>query len=347
MLDDVVYLNTGASGPTPEPVQSAVEDSFRGHGDSHVDSPYGYAEEVFDGVREAVADHVDASVEQVALTSNTTDAINAAADCRRWSEGDKVVTTELEHPAGVLPWQRLRRVRGVDVEMVSGDEDGVDHEGFLEAVDDADLACFSSRSWYGVDVEVEELVDVAHDAGCEVVVDAAQTVGSEEVDVSRWGADYVAAPGHKWLMAPWGTGFLYVEEPGRCKGQTRVGYRSTAVPEGEGSLYPDARRFHVSTESPALYSGLEAALEVVESVGMDDVAARVEVLASRLAEGLGDRVVSVAGGLVRFRDSDAKATVEGLGDLDVVVRSLPDDSVRASVHAFNTREDVDRLLEAV
>lgn len=347
LLDDVAYLNTGASGPTPQPVQAAVDDGFVDHADAHRGSPYPHASQVADEVREEVAGFLGASPGEVALTSNTTEGINAVADCYRWSGDDRVVTTELEHPAGVLPWRRLERVHGVDVEVVGGDADGLDRDEFGDAVEDATLVCVSSRSWMAVDVGVERLVDVAHDAGADVVVDAAQSVGANDVDVTDWGAEYVAAPGHKWLMAPWGTGLLYVDEGVSPGAETRIGYRSAKSVFESADLHEDARRFELSTESPALHRGLEAAVEVVESVGMAEVERHVEGLSERLRDGLGDRVVSSAGGLVRFTDPAPEDTVERLQRESVVVRSLPDGCLRASLHAFNTEEDVDRLLEAI
>ncbi len=347
LLEDVVYLNTGASGPTPRTVQAAVEDGFADHADAHHGSPYPHASEVADDVRATVAGFVGTSADEVALTSNTTEGLNAVADCYRWSSDDRVVTTELEHPAGVLPWRRLERVHGVDVEVVDGDADGLDRDGFHDAVEGATLVCFSSRSWMAVDIDVERLVDVAHDAGADVVVDAAQSIGAEDVDFTDWGAEYVAAPGHKWLMAPWGTGLLYVDSDVDGEAQTRAGYRSVASPHGSGELRDSARRFELSTESPALRRGLEAAVEVSASVGTDAVESHVEELTERLRDGLGDRVVSSAGGLVRFTDPALEETVERLQDEGVVLRSLPGDCLRASLHAFNTAEDVDRLLEAL
>lgn len=328
-------------------MQDAVDDGFSDHADAHRGSPYPSASDVADDVRTTVAGFVGASPDEIALTSNTTEGINAVADCYRWTEDDRVVTTELEHPAGVLPWRRLERVHDVDVEVVSGDPDGLDREGFHESVEDATLVCVSSRSWMAVDLDVEELVEAAHDAGADVVVDAAQSVGAHPVDVAEWGAEYVAAPGHKWLMAPWGTGFLYVDEDVSGEAQTRIGYRSARSAFESADLHDDARRFELSTESPALGRGLEAAVEVQGSLDPEQIESHVGGLANRLRDGLGDRVVSSAGGLVRFTDPAPDDTVERLQRDDVVLRSLPDGCLRASLHAFNTAEDVDRLLEAL
>jgi len=350
LTDDVAYLNTGASGPSPRAVRDATDDAREAHSAAHAEDPYAYEAEVVDGARDAFASLVGAPSECVALTSNTTDGINTVADCFDWSADDAVVTTELEHPAGVLPWKRIADVRGVDLRTVPTEPDGVgslDRDAYADAVRGATLVCLSSVSWYGVASPVSELVGVAHDAGAAVVVDAAQSVGAGDTDVTDWGADYVAAPAHKWLLGPWGAGFLYVAPDAPRKGQTRVGYKSAASPNGPVALHEDARRFEVSTSSPAVLAGARSAVETVREVGVGTVEDRVSRLTRRLEEQLGDRHLSTGGGLVRFEDATPDETVARLNDDGVVVRALPSGDLRASVHVFNTREDIDRLAEAL
>lgn len=347
--DDYAYLNTGASGPTPNCVHAAIDEARDAHAEAHADDAYAHEEEVADETRETVASLVNAQPERLALTSNTTDGINFVADCFDWGSDDVIVTTELEHPAGVLPWKRVAEVHGAELRVVPtegrNDEVGrLDRDAYERAVEGATLVCFSSVSWYGVRLPVEELVETAHDAGAAVVVDAAQSVGAEHVDVREWDADYVAAPAHKWLLGPWGVGFLYVAEDAHVEARTRVGYKSAVEPNESAVLHDDARRFEVSTSSPALLAGARAGVETLCGVGLGTVEERISRLTARLEEGLGDRHISTASGLVRFRDETPEETVERLKNEGVVVRSLPNGDLRASVHVFNTEEDVERLL---
>jgi selenocysteine lyase/cysteine desulfurase len=347
IVGEVTYLNTGASGPSPRQVREAMDEALGAHAEAHTDDPYGYESEVADETRKTVAPLLNAPSERIALTSNTTDGINVVAGCFDWTDEDVVVTTELEHPAGIFPWQRLSDVRGVEVRTVPADNETLDRDAYKNAVQGATLVCFSSTSWYGVYLPVSELVGIAHDAGAAVVVDAAQSVGVEDIDVDDWGAEYVAAPAHKWLLGPWGAGFLYVSEDAPWEGQTRVGYKSAVSPNESTTLRDDAGRFEVSTSSPAVLAGTRAAVETVRSVGVDVIEERVTRLTDRLEQRLGDRHVSTGGGLVRFTDPTPDDTVARLKDEDVVVRALPDGNLRASVHVFNTAEDLDRLAEAL
>jgi selenocysteine lyase/cysteine desulfurase len=350
LLDDYAYLNTGASGPSPRSVREAIDKGFEAHAAAHAEKPYAHEGEIADETRAAAASLLNASSENVALTSNTTDGINIVADCFDWKPDDVIVTTELEHPAGVLPWERIAEVHGAEVRVVPT-EDGegmeLDRDAYKDAVQDATLVCLSSVSWYGVRLPVEELVETAHEAGTSVVIDAAQSVGAERVDVREWDADYVAAPAHKWLLGPWGVGFLYVAEDAPVKAQTRVGYKSAVEPNESAALHEDGRRFEVSTTSPALLAGARVAVETLETVGLRNVEERVSHLVSRLEDGLGARHISTGGGLVRFDDTTPDETVERLKNEGIVIRSLPNGDLRASLHVFNTADDIERLLDGL
>ena len=143
-LQDGVYMNYGAHGPSPRYVVTAAAQFIRTHEyESPMGAdPYGTAFDAFDEVRTNVADFVGASPEEIALTESTTAGINAVADGLGLSAGDVVVRTDLEHPAGTLPWQRLER-DGVEVRVVETEKGRLDREGFKMAVADADVACFS------------------------------------------------------------------------------------------------------------------------------------------------------------------------------------------------------------
>ena len=356
-LGDVTYMNYGASGPSPRRVVETAESFLERH---EYESPggegmYPTAWEAYDSARETVAGFLGAAPEEVALTQSTTDGINRIACAMEWEPGDLVVRTDLEHPAGILPWQRLERTRDVEVRVVGSERGRLDLDAYRDAVADARLVCLSALTWnYGTHLPVADLVDVAHDAGALVLVDAVQSPGQTPVDVREWGADAVAAAGHKWLLGLWGAGFLYVEEsvaddlePGA------VGYRGVVESTAEAFEFePGAARFEVGTTSPAPHAALEEAIGTMEAIGLDAIEERVRRLAGRLADGIpDDRLLSPAepeSGLVTFDVDDPEATVERLKEAGIVIRDLPyPEAVRASVHAVNTEAEVDGLLDAL
>jgi len=356
-LDETAYMNFGASGPSPRRVVDAAESALEHH---EYEAPvaegmYPAAFDLYDDVRERVAGFLGADADEIALTQSTTDGINRIAGALEWEPGDVVVRTDLEHPAGILPWERLERRRGVEVRVVETERGRIDVEAFREAVEGAKLACFSALSWnYGTRLSVAELVDAAHEAGALALVDAVQVPGQAPLDVDEWGADVVAAAGHKWLLGTWGAGFLYVDgdaeaelEPGS------VGYRGVEEPDSDDWQFHDgAARFEVGTTSPAPYAALGEAIDVCEEIGVETIEERIARLAGRLADGVPeDRLLSPANpesGLVTIDVDDPEATVERLGDAGVVIRDLPfPEAVRASVHAVNTAEDIELLLDAL
>ncbi|MDQ2050707.1 aminotransferase class V-fold PLP-dependent enzyme [Natronolimnohabitans sp. A-GB9] len=358
-LESGAYLNWGAGGPSPRHVVEAAESTLEHH---EYDAPtaegqYPAAFDAYDDGREAVAGLLGATPAEIALTESTTDGINRVAGALEWDETDVVVRTDLEHSAGILPWQRLERERGVDVRVLETERGRLDLEAVKAVADDATLFCVSSLTWtHGTRLPISELVEIAHDAGALVLVDAVQTPGQRPIDVKEWGADFVAAAGHKWLAGPFGSGFLYVREGLECERAlvpAAIGYRSvTAENAAEYELEAGARRFEVATASPAPHAGLAAAIERLESIGLAAIETRIETLTDRLKGGLDDEQLlsprEFESGLVTIDVDDPETAVEHLSERGIVLRSLPGpDAIRASVHAFNTREDVDALLEAL
>jgi selenocysteine lyase/cysteine desulfurase len=354
-LGEATYLNFGAHGPSPRYVVQAADGFVRDHefGAATAD-PYQVAFDAFDRTREVVAAFIGADPDEVALTESTTAGINAIAGAIDWEPGDVVVRTDLEHPAGTLPWARLKR-DGVEVRVVETAAGRIDTDAFAEAVADARLACVSATTWtHGTRLPVRELVEIAHEAGALALVDAVQVPGQAPLDVREWGADAVAAAGHKWLLGLWGGGILYVDADvaGRLTPRT-VGYRSVETPTAESPTFaPGARRFEVGSANPAPHVALREAIEAIEALGVPTIQSRIDGLVERVIDGVpDDRLLSPSppeSGLVTVDVDRPAETVTRLADHGIVVRSLPHpDAVRASIHAVNTAEEVESFVDAL
>jgi cysteine desulfurase/selenocysteine lyase len=356
-LDDVTYLNTGAASPAPRTVVETAADEIERQqyvapaGEGAYPALFG----TFEDTRERVAEFLGAEADEIALTQSTADGIGRIATALPWQEGDVVVRTDCEHSAGILPWKRLRDRYGIDVRVLETDAGRIDREQAIEMLSGADLLCLSSITWnYGTQLSITGLTDIAHDAGARVLVDAVQSPGQVDVNMHDWGADFAVGAGHKWLCGPWGAGFLYVaDEATAALEPDRVGYRSVTDPNAERYEFAaGAKRLEVGTTSPAPYAGLRAAIDMLESIGIDTIEGRIERLTDRLKANLDDdRLLSpreYESGLVTIAADDPETTVERLAEEDIVIRSLPSPAaVRASVHAFNTEEDIDALCEAL
>ena len=359
-LENGRYLNTGASGPSPRQVVDRATECEQAH---QYESPtaegmYEHATAVRDDARDAVASLLSARPEEIALTESTVDGINHVATAIDWEPDDVVVRTDLEHPAGKLPWQRLRQQYGIEIREVKTEQGRIDIDSLKDAVTDARLVCLSSLSWnYGTRLPIEAVSEIAHDAGAQVLVDAVQSPGQHPVDVNEWNADFVAASGHKWLLGLWGAGFLYIDKG--CIDQLdplRVGYFSVdkdapTGPETPYQFHSDARRFELGTAPVSQFGALETAIGLLDEIGYETIEDRIGRLTDRLKDGLGDRLLSPEdsqSGLVTFAADEPEALVERLEQHDIYIRSLPEPAAcRASLHVFNNAEDVDQLVAAL
>lgn len=356
-LADTTYLNWGASGPSPRRVVDSVRETleYQEYEAPGEEGMYEVADAVYESTRESVASFVGADPGEIALTQSTTDGINRVASAIDFSPGDVVVTTELEHPAGRLPWQRLERELGVEVRVIGADSGVLDLDEVADTLTGARLLCVSAVDWsYGRRQPVEALVEIAHEQGARVLVDAVQVPGQLPLDVRAWGADFVAASGHKWLLGPWGAGFLYVGESVIPDITPRhVGSRGVEEPTADPFEFTDdASRFEVGTTNPAPYAGLAAAIETISAVGLSTIRDEIETLTDRFKTGVPpDRLRSPDAyhtGLVTVQVDDPDAVVAELASESIVIRALPlPESVRVSFHVVNTAEDVDAALSAL
>ncbi|MFB6176722.1 MAG: aminotransferase class V-fold PLP-dependent enzyme [Halobaculum sp.] len=357
--EDVSYFNTGATGPSPAFLLDAVDDWNRFHKTDVLVSgdAYEVGFDAYDSCRERIAPFLGANPEEIALTESTADGLSAVLAAIDWNADDVIVTTDLEHPAADVPLARLRRHHDVTVRRVETDAGRIDTEAFAEAVADARVAVLSSLAWnYGTRLPTAELVEIADDAGAFTLVDAVQEPGQCPVDLSKWGADAVVGSGHKWLLGVWGSGFLYVaDDASEELRPAQVSYRSVEDPEtsGRGSGYElksGAARFERGTAAIGPHVGFTESVRLFESLGVESIRAEILRLTERLTEQIPtERLLSPSEpetGLVTVNVAEPEATVERLADAGFAVRSLPDpDSVRVSVHCFNSEGEVDGLAE--
>ena len=355
-LQEDTYLNFGAHGPSPEYVVNAASEFIQSHEydtNSRRD-PYEIAFETYDNVRDRTADFIGANPSEVALTESTSAGINAIANAIDWEPGDTVVRTDLEHPAVTLPWQRLAQ-KGVNVRVIETEDGRVDVDTFTDAVRGARLVCFSAITWtHGTRLPVAELVEVAHDAGTFVLVDAVQVPGQLPMDVKEWGADAVAAAGHKWLLGLWGGGILYVDHQAAEKlHPSSIGYRGVETPTSDPYEFsPGARRFEVGSANPASHVALAEAIDVIDEVGVHRIADRIQTLSKQLIDEVPDEQLhsppDPESGLVTIEVEDPEQTVNRLSSRGIVVRSLPSpNAIRASVHAVNTSTEIADLVSGL
>jgi len=348
VTERVAYLNSGTDGPVPRRGYEAAREWLRAEleegraGRAHFDRMM----DTRAALRERLAETLGCSPSHVALTGSTTDGMATALNALPLGPGDEVLTSEVEHPGLLAPLEGARRRNGFDVRFAPFDELAASVGSRTRLV-----AC-SHVSWAdGRVVDVEGL----RATGTRLVFDGAQALGALDFDVAELGCDFYAASGQKWLCGPDGSGSLYVR-PGLAEelDPPWPSWASLVDAEQASELvaHPGARRFDVSVPAGASSAWALASVSLLHEAGRAWVAERGASMAARLAEMLAERGFEVAprgrSTLVSWRSADAERDVARLAADGVVVRYLPGRGlVRASVGAWNSADDLERLLEAL
>ena len=356
----LTYLNTASLGPTPLSVRAKMEAAWVELEQNPVFESYndGPLHLQCDQAREHVAALLGCRSPELLITRSTTDAMNILASGMRLEAGDHVLLTDQEHEGGTYCWTNLARRRGIVVDTIPiapGDRDPAAIVArFARAIRPRTRVVSVSHvvSATGYCMPIAEIAALAraHDILC--VVDGAQALGQIPVDVKALGCHAYAAPGHKWLMGPKGTGMLYLapETGDRIEPvQLEDGHRFISNSIGVGCL--------------PLCIGLGAAAEAARKRGMAAVQMRALALRNRAYEGLaripGLRLASVPPGpaataLVAAYLPDAVDSSAFRGALrtnhQVIVKMAEKrwfNGIRLSPHIFNDEDDVDRALRAI
>jgi selenocysteine lyase/cysteine desulfurase len=331
--------------------------------------------------RREAARLIGARPEEIALVESTTHGLQAVAAAVPLARGDKVLVGETEFLGLAVPWLPRRQAEGFTVEVVPHHGGAVRPEDFARAIDARTrMILLSSVQWSsGFRADLAAFSELAERRGVLLVVDAIQQLGAVGLDVSRTPVDFLITGGHKWLNAPAGRGFVYVNP--RVAGRLRPaawGYLNVAEPpEGWAEYFgtpdipavrdydfvPGARGFEIG--GTANYPGnvvLGASLELINELGIGAIEEYVlglgELLADRL-RAAGATVISPEeqarrSGIVTFTLGEGpardRACLQRLLDQDILISQRYTAGVgglRVSVHFFNNADDVRRLAEAV
>ncbi|MEP7065769.1 MAG: aminotransferase class V-fold PLP-dependent enzyme [Gemmatimonadota bacterium] len=322
--------------------------------------------EVFRRARELVAKLIGAKIEEIACMHNTSYGINVASLCLPLGSGDVVLTYEGEYPADVYPWMSLAR-KGVKLELIPKKNGLQDEERLLEELERPEVKVVT-MSWVsfstGYRADLATIGRECRKRGIYFVVDAIQGVGAMTLDVSKVEVDILACGGQKWLLAPWGTGFVYVrEELARTLDPAVVGWLAmkssedfTRMVDYDFKYYNDARRFQINTLPAQDFAGLNASLEMFFALGAEAVEKHIEGIVSEAvawAGANGDKVRLVTpaepkkrAGVLAIAPRDPVGASRALSEAKVF-HSLREGAIRLSPHCFNTSEEMARALEVL
>ena len=362
VTEEYVYMNHAAVAPLSTRVRDGmlalVEDVTR-------NGAVNYEEwcQTYERTRESAARLVNAAAHEIAFMRNTSDALSAVANGVDWHEGDNVVTCNVEFPANVYPWMRLCEERGIAMKFAEERGGRVDTDELLSKVDDRTRVV--TISWVqfasGFRSDLARIGKFCRERDILFVVDAIQGLGGLKLDVDRDYVDAFAADAHKYLLGPEGIALLYVSDRviDRIK-PTVVGWTSVNNYEQYLDYRLDYRegagRFECGTLNSAGVYGLGEGIELFLEVGPEMIESYLLELSNYLAERLtskGYEVVSPGGAGERSAIVTCRHQRHTPRDLYRLLRAkniltAPRvNRLRISPHFYNTREEVDLLVDAL
>lgn len=328
---------------------------------------------VLDGFYTSLARLIGAAPDEIAFAESATRAWDSAVHAIPWQAGDEVIVHVTDYGSCTLTLRMLAARRGVVVRVCPSDATGQIDVAALAAMigPRTRLVALTHVPTNGGLVNPAEGVGrVTRDAGVLFLLDACQSLGQVPIDVGAIGCDMLSATGRKYLRGPRGTGVLYVARPALDRLEPAFIDGHSAAPQGDGWRWEEgARRFEQFERNFAGMAGMAAAADYALEIGMDRIATRLADLAASLR----DRLAAIPGVTVRDRgarkggivtfthdrvpapDMLAPLRAQGINTSvatahwaprDFAERGLPP-MLRASVHAYNTEEELDRFAAAI
>jgi len=358
------YLNTASTGPLPRRSVVAVADFSERRA-----APHRMTDELqfgtLDRSRELVAKLIHAQSSEIALTTNTGFGINIAATSLPLGKGDVVLGIEHEFPANVYPWMAASKRRAFEFRLLPVSNGIPSQEQLIAALDDRGVRAVAI-SWVGFAsgyrFDLAAIGAECRRRGIIFVVDAIQGLGPATIDVEACAIDILACGAQKWLLSPWGTGFVYVRrdlirslDPVFASWMGVRGSDDFArLVDYDLAWRDDARRFEFITLPFQEFAGLNASLDLFFELGPANVAAYTASLVDRVLSWATSNAVEVVtpadrahrAGIVSLRFPDGVARSDKLRAAGVV-HSFREGAIRLAPYFFNTRDEVDRALDVL
>jgi cysteine desulfurase/selenocysteine lyase len=356
-----IFLNTASTGPLPRRTVVAVAEFTERRS-----APHRMTESLQFGTlarsRELIAQLIGARSTEIALATNTGYGINVAATSLALGSGDVVLGVDHEFPANIYPWTAAAQARGFEFRRLPVSNGVPSQQQLIEALDDrrvkaVALSWVAFASGYRFDLAV--VGAECRRRGITFVVDAIQGLGPATLDVNACGIDILACGAQKWLLSPWGTGFVFIRndliaalEPVFVSWMGVRGSDDFArLVDYDMTWRDDARRFEFITLPFQEFAGLNASLELFFELGPGAIAAYTTKLAEHILSWAdAHRVEAVTphdpahrAGIVSLRIANGEALSQKLRSAGVI-HSFREGAVRLAPYLFNTAEEVDAAL---
>ena len=378
---DLVYLDNASTTQKPYSVINSITDFYSNYNSNIHRAVYQLAEEateLYEQSRKKIANFINVRPEEIIFTRNTTESINLIA--HSWARSnlkkdDVIAITEIEHHSNIVPWQILCQEIGTRLEYVGIDENGfLDIEYLIELISSRKVKLVSishMSNVLGTIVPIERIVKTAHQYDIPVIVDGAQSVPHMPVDAKNMDCDFLVFSAHK-MLGPTGVGVLYAKKEFLEKMKPFM---------GGGDMIKEVFKFHTNynevpykfeagTPNIADVVGFGAAVEYLEKIGMENIRKHEIYLTEYALESMqslkhitiyGPMDSKFRGGVISFNIADIHphdlATI--MNDHGIAIRSghhcaqvlmqrldVPATS-RASFYIYNTKEEIDKFVNAI
>jgi len=361
--DGLIMMNNGTVGPMPEPVFNTLIKCFKLQVTNPFDC-YNFIPQKKEEVRAKLARFINASPDEVVMTRNTTEGMNFVANGLDLKEGDEVLLSSMEHPAGTHPWKLKEKRYGIKIKEVplGLPPKSVDEivNAFQKAITPRTKVISISHTVYisGLMSPLKELSKMAHEKEVLIVADSAHGIGMLDLNMKQLGVDFFASSPYKWLGAPTGIGLFYVRK------------------EAQGKLWPtiassgwdsreSARKYEtLGQRADALAVALGEAVDFQNAIGKERIERRIKSLAGYLKKELkkipGVRLHTsqdpyLSGGLTAFsvEGVEPEKMVNYLREkYNIVIRTIGNREagtygVRVSTHIYVSFKHINMVLEGI
>ena len=361
---DTTYLNNASIGPIPERTRRALDEFTAKRTAPHLLPD----RELFAGLAAArlgIAQLLNAEPSEIALATNTGYGLHLAARALPLKSGDIVLLSDKEFPANVYPWLLLRD-QGITVEMARCTAQGwPDEEHLLERLRDPRvrvLAVSFVQFSNGYRADLKKLGAACRANGTYLVVDGIQGIGNSVLDVRETPVDILACGGQKWLLSPWGSGFVYVRKELVSQLEpTITGWMAfegtddfSRLTDYNPTFRADARRFEMITLPYQDFVGMTMSLGLLLEIGVRDIAEVTRAVQEPIVKWAQENDVRITSPIANGHRSailciappKAVEAYHGLKRARVVC-SLREGAIRLSPHCYNTMEEMEKVIEVL
>ncbi len=381
LKNNIAYLDSAATTQKPESVLRAIQKFYEENNANPHRGAYKLsinATRVYDEAREKVAHFINAeNSNQIVFTRNATEALNLIAysyGLNKIKKDDEILLSIMEHHSNLVPWQYVAKKTGAKLNyMYTNDEGKLTDEEIENKIKKGVkiVGITHVSNVLGTVNEVEKIIKKAHEVGAIVVLDASQSVPHMKVDVQKLNADFLVFSGHK-MLSPLGIGVLYGKKE-LLEDMTPFLYGGDMIEyvyEQDTTFAEVPTKFEAGTQNVEGAVGLSAAIDYLNNIGMDKVESIEEELMQYAISELSklDFITIYGPKDIKSKASVISFNVNGihphdvasvLDSCDVCIRSgnhcaQPllrymgiDSTCRASFYIYNTKEDVDKLIEAL